>query len=45
LIASVLDPDPVIELGLNEPEVWFGSPMTLKLTTPLNPFKDVTATV
>lgn len=38
-------PPPVIDGGLNVPVVFAGKPLTLKVTTPLNPFTGVTTAV
>lgn len=35
-------PEPVTEVGLNVPVARRGSPLTLKLTVPVNPFKAFT---
>ena len=45
VIVSVLVPDPVTVVGLNAPVTPVGSPVTPKLTTPLNPLLGVTVTV
>lgn len=39
---SVVDPLPVTEVGLNAAVACFGSPETLKVTVPVNPFPDAT---
>ena len=38
-------PEPEMEFGLNVPVAPVGNPVTLRLTTPLNPFNAVTGTV
>jgi len=38
-------PLPVIEVGLKVPVAFAGKPLTLKVTTPLNPFTGVTTAV
>lgn len=38
-------PPPVIEIGLKVPVAFAGKPLTLKVTTPLNPFTGVTTAV
>ncbi len=45
LTVSVLDPEPVTEAGLKLAEVWFGSPLALRLTVPVKPFSAPTVTV
>ena len=45
LTLSVDDPDPATDAGLKLPLVRRGSPLTLKLTLPLNPAPAVTVTV
>jgi hypothetical protein len=42
---SVLLPEPVTALGLKLAEVWFGKPLTLRLTVPVKPLKAPTVAV
>ena len=44
-IVTTVVPLPVIEVGLNVAVVLAGKPLTLKVTTPLNPFCGVTVAV
>jgi hypothetical protein len=44
VMVSVLDPDPVIELGLKVAVARDGSPLTLRPTVPVNPFSAPTVT-
>jgi hypothetical protein len=44
-IVTTVVPLPVSEVGLNVAVVFAGKPLTLKVTTPLNPFCGVTVAV
>ena len=45
VMVSVLDPDPAMELGLKLAVAREGSPLTLRLTVPVNPFSAPTVTL
>ena len=44
-MVSVELPDPFTDVGLNEPVARAGTPLTLKATLPVNPFRAAMVTV
>lgn len=45
VMVSVELPDPFTDVGLNEPVARAGTPLTLKATLPVNPFRAAMVTV